>query len=313
MAKKLTPEKALEMLHNPPHNKPLSDKQRKYFGYVASHKAENGWLAKYEMGGETNLNDDVVKLPPNFNGMGYNSPQWKAPSWNGQFEDGGEVNLTPNFYPAENGIRIGTPSNGKYAKKTMPSAEFGMTYYQNGLDFKPKSISANGGDYVVNNKQFTNQRGQQLDSLSNRLRDLQYLQTQEFSKANPDIPLQQILSREETDKSFRNTNLDQKADSLTAIYGDRSIPVNQDFLKTNVQYQNLLTEADQILPLIGNKEKGLKNFGWRSILQKYLHENTTPAYKMLEQKYNGGELKKLDQLTNFTNLGEPKQWLNKYK
>ena len=38
------------------------------------------------------------------------------------------------------------PSNGKYAKKTMASAQNGqeMQYYQNGLDFKPKSISKNG-------------------------------------------------------------------------------------------------------------------------------------------------------------------------
>jgi len=38
------------------------------------------------------------------------------------------------------------PSNGPYAKKTMASAQNGMEmkYYQNGLDFKPKSISKNG-------------------------------------------------------------------------------------------------------------------------------------------------------------------------
>lgn len=38
------------------------------------------------------------------------------------------------------------PSNGKYAKKTKASAQNGkeMAFYQNGLDFKPKSISKNG-------------------------------------------------------------------------------------------------------------------------------------------------------------------------
>jgi hypothetical protein len=38
------------------------------------------------------------------------------------------------------------PSNGKYAKKTMASAQNGkeMQYYQNGLDFKPKTISRDG-------------------------------------------------------------------------------------------------------------------------------------------------------------------------
>ena len=38
------------------------------------------------------------------------------------------------------------PSNGKYAKKTMASAQNGqeMKYYQEGLDFKPKTISKDG-------------------------------------------------------------------------------------------------------------------------------------------------------------------------
>lgn len=36
------------------------------------------------------------------------------------------------------------PSNGKYAKKTLASAENGMSFYQHGLDWKPKSISKNG-------------------------------------------------------------------------------------------------------------------------------------------------------------------------
>ena len=43
--------------------------------------------------------------------------------------------------------RIGSiPSNGKYAKKTMASAQNGMEmkYYQEGLDFQPKTISRNG-------------------------------------------------------------------------------------------------------------------------------------------------------------------------
>ena len=38
------------------------------------------------------------------------------------------------------------PSNGKYAKKTMASAQNGkeMQYYQNGLDYQPKTISRDG-------------------------------------------------------------------------------------------------------------------------------------------------------------------------
>jgi len=38
------------------------------------------------------------------------------------------------------------PSEGPYAKKTMPSAEYGMSYYQHGLDWKPRNISENGSE-----------------------------------------------------------------------------------------------------------------------------------------------------------------------
>jgi len=51
--------------------------------------------------------------------------------------------------------RVGAPSNGKYAKKTMASAENGteMRYYQEGFDFNPKSISEDGSK----NSKLTNQ------------------------------------------------------------------------------------------------------------------------------------------------------------
>ena len=36
------------------------------------------------------------------------------------------------------------PSEGPYAKKTLPSAQDGMTFYQHGLDWKPRNISRDG-------------------------------------------------------------------------------------------------------------------------------------------------------------------------
>ena len=60
-----------------------------------------------------------------------------------RYEEGGKVPGDVGFsYP-----RIGEiPSNGPGAKKTMASAQNGkeMQYYQNGLDFKPKTISRDG-------------------------------------------------------------------------------------------------------------------------------------------------------------------------
>ena len=54
-----------------------------------------------------------------------------------RFQNGGEID-----YPRTKGI----PSNGPYAKKTLPSAQNGqeMRYYQNGLDWKPKGMKDGG-------------------------------------------------------------------------------------------------------------------------------------------------------------------------
>jgi hypothetical protein len=125
MAKKLTKAKAKEILHDKSvHGKPLTDKQRKFFGAVASGyiKAQNG--IEGTMGGLTDI------------GFDYNG------AWGGTMQMGGSL-------PGATGMmyaRIGAPSNGKYAKKTKPSAQNGMEmkYWQEGLDFKPKTISENG-------------------------------------------------------------------------------------------------------------------------------------------------------------------------
>lgn len=111
-----------------------------------------GWL--------DNFNDSKVSLPLGFVGEGtFNGPQWESPAWGGSFQMGGSV-YPVNYVPeaAMGGSIPGAvgftyartqspaPSNGKYAKKTMASAQNGkeMQYYQNGLDFQPKSISKNG-------------------------------------------------------------------------------------------------------------------------------------------------------------------------
>jgi len=62
-----------------------------------------------------------------------------------RYEEGGKVSGDVGFdYPRTINP---APDNGPYAKKTMASAQNGqeMKYYQEGLDFKPKTISKNGG------------------------------------------------------------------------------------------------------------------------------------------------------------------------
>ena len=114
-------------------------------------------LNKYEQGGmvlkkktkdnygkKPNVNDVNVSAGPNFVGDGYTAYNWKSPAWGGQFQMGGSLPGSVGFMYAR--TQNPAPSNGKYAKKTQASAQNGqeMKYYQDGLDFKPKSISKNG-------------------------------------------------------------------------------------------------------------------------------------------------------------------------
>ena len=63
----------------------------------------------------------------------------------GQFAMGGSLPGSVGFMYAR--TAGAAPSEGPYAKKTLPSAQNGaeMSFYQQGLDWKPKNISRNGG------------------------------------------------------------------------------------------------------------------------------------------------------------------------
>ena len=94
-------------------------------------KETKGWLSKY--GKENNANESSVSIPNNFVGEGYsNIGRNYSPAWGGQFQEGGLIQQ-----------RIGAPSNGKYAKHTLASAQNG-DYFKKGFDWQPKSISKNG-------------------------------------------------------------------------------------------------------------------------------------------------------------------------
>lgn len=66
-----------------------------------------------------------------------------------EFKRGGTIPGSPGFTYAR--TQNPAPSNGKYAKKTLASAQNGqeMKFYQEGLDWKPKNISQWGGDYAL--------------------------------------------------------------------------------------------------------------------------------------------------------------------
>lgn len=119
---------------------------------------DGGWLNKFEQGGmvlkqqpndnygkKANPNDVQVSVGPDFVGLGYNTKGRNySPAWGGQFAMGGALPGAVGFTYAR--VAGSAPSNGKYAKKTKASAQNGqeMKFYQEGLDFTPKTISQNG-------------------------------------------------------------------------------------------------------------------------------------------------------------------------
>ena len=143
MAKKLTSKKARQILHDKEvHGQPLTDKQRRFFGAIAGgakpYKAESGgWLDKYDAPKAQNgIEGTMGGLTDK--GFNYNG------AWGGQFEDGGNlqpamagaVQTVPMYavggsVPGSVGFTYartqGIPSEGPYAKKTLPSAQGGKS------------------------------------------------------------------------------------------------------------------------------------------------------------------------------------------
>lgn len=123
MSNKLTIERLKRILRG----KSLTSRERRFFNNTLSRylRAENGIEAT--MGGLTDK------------GFNYNGA-WGGPS----MAMGGGIPGTVGFTYAR--TQSPAPSNGPYAKKTKPSAQNGqeMKYYQEGLDWKPKTISKNG-------------------------------------------------------------------------------------------------------------------------------------------------------------------------
>lgn len=88
-----------------------------------------GWMDNY--------NESNITLPEGYTGIGYsNKGRTTSPAWNGQWKNGGKL---------------------KYGKKTIASALNGkeLQFYQQGLDFNPKTISRNGSE-LLKLEQITN-------------------------------------------------------------------------------------------------------------------------------------------------------------
>jgi hypothetical protein len=116
------------------------------------------WLDKYEQGGlvlKKKTKDNYGKKENANAGYSTAGPGWVGEgttnrgfnyngAWGGTMKMGGSMPGAVGFTYAR--VAGSAPANGKYTKKTKASAQNGteMKFYQEGLDFKPKSISKNG-------------------------------------------------------------------------------------------------------------------------------------------------------------------------
>jgi hypothetical protein len=116
------------------------------------------WLDKYEQGGmvlkkktkdnygkRENANEGYSTAGPGWIGEGTTNKGFDYNgAWGGTMKMGGTMPGSVGFMYAR--TQNPAPANGKYTKKTKASAQNGqeMKFYQEGLDFKPKTISQNG-------------------------------------------------------------------------------------------------------------------------------------------------------------------------
>jgi hypothetical protein len=116
------------------------------------------WLDKYEQGGlvlKKKTKDNYGKKENANAGYSTAGPGWVGEgttnrgfnyngAWGGTMKMGGSMPGSVGFTYAR--VAGSAPANGKYTKKTKASAQNGqeMKFYQEGLDFKPKSISQDG-------------------------------------------------------------------------------------------------------------------------------------------------------------------------
>jgi hypothetical protein len=279
-------------------------------GYKKLPKKENGgWLDKYNDGGpvQENYNDYSVSAPEGFQGDGYsNVGRNYSPAWGGQFAMGGALpGATGHMY-----ARVGAPSKGPHRNQTDvtdASAQNGaeMKYYQNGLDWKPKSISRDGDNVayadntrVGNVPRYTrpsNYQGNQPDTLGENI----------FEIVDPSG----ISSWDDIYRSYNQTGMSGQ----TAMEAVGAIPMLGKLKKAG-QFLDIVSKA---VPMTGRQAKNVKNSVTAlKVAGKYGPSvgRATDAYQAYDQYKQGGQLTKLDQLLNFTNYNtkQPGDWLDKY-
>jgi hypothetical protein len=239
----------------------------------------NNWLEKYQDGGylgTTNVGREY------------------SPAWGGQFDMGGNIPGSVGFTYARTGD---IPDNGKYAKKTLASAQNGkeMQFYQEGLDFQPKTISQNGSFIPPDNRargdmqSYYPQIARMYDSPQRKALAEATAKRQEQERARRIIESQPSVSQYTPVKDLEAANRYKFAKQYAATHGgysDEQGNYTQGLLGDMADsklaaktWDNIVVpgfEAEMLVSGAGLVGKGLKAAG------KYAVENTAlkNAYKL---------------------------------
>ncbi len=180
------------------------------------------WLDKYEQGGlvlkkktkdnygkKENANEGHSTAGPGWIGEGTTNRGFDYNgAWGGQFQMGGSLPGSVGFMYAR--TQNPAPSNGKYAKKTQASAQNGqeMKYYQDGLDFKPKSISQDGGLFNIDTRAAQ-------DATRNVIPRKMTAAEKKEAKASGDAARKRTAEKTKEILAERKRNISQKGDLST--------------------------------------------------------------------------------------------------
>lgn len=241
--------------------------------------------------GQENYNESKVFIPNGFVGMGNSTKGFNYnSSWGGRWENGGILPYTPRTK--------NIPSNGKYAKKTKASARDGkMLYFQQGLDFNPKTISANGSELYNYSKL--------LQPTSNKLP-----QSYKIPSRYPSSEIAQSIGGENGEPAYLIPSfkygkplanpLDEYKKSGEYLGGPFKTWQEADKWENEIRHPYVEKGQNIPSPLKWWGE-GFKDGGELEKLESLAKDTG-----WLSKYEYGGELKKLDQLVNFSNYNKIK-------
>ena len=355
-------------------------------GAVASQlvdqKKNGGWLEKYNDGGpvQPNYNDASVSMSDDFIGDGYsNVGRNYSPAWGGQFAMGGSIGGATQGIPGATGFMYSRDSGSNPSEdegrnkvyKTDASAQNGkeMKFYQEGLDFKPKSISKDGSKVIKDDRGQWAHPGEITEISSNQITmrgvpypvmgisdtgDMQMMYPDEDyvydGESVTEIPMMReggTISKKTLARNQRiaESNAAQNQPLTPESLATRAIAI-PDKLRLSEQMRNIspglaswmeenptmsyidenlnpLVIAGKLASKLGQVPLNVKQGNYRQALLNTISpmliregaittENLSKSKNKFEQ---GGQLTKLDQLTNFTNYNtkQPGGWLDKYQ